>query len=177
METRWYFFIPIAPILVIILVIILLGGVSLTFFGYWLYDHVWYIWGFVCLIFLINFILIIRASDIICALSFLIASTCVLYYIYTRSTLFAYTNSSKFYLNLDYILCVIFYVVFVILLTVIILSVSWSFLDEDYSGTSILDNYHESIKYFFKILAVGAVGWGFNAFVYFVMMPLYSFTY
>ena len=171
MEIRWYFFFPIAPILVILLIVILLGGVAITAVGQWIYTSRWYIFGFFCLLTLINGIAILRASDIICAISFLVLAAPVLYYILNRSVLLAIDGIS---LNLDYILCVIAYVAFTIILSFVAFCLSYTFLDDEYTY-SITDNYRESIKYFLQTTAVSAVIWGFNAFVFYVVVPIYSF--
>ena len=176
METRWYYIIPITPILVILLILLGLGAVFVTFVGHGIYTYRWYIFGFFCLVSLINFFLIIKKSDIICGLSFLFSASPVLYYILYRSELFATDDPSTVHINFDYILCVIFYIVITILMSVAVFSLSHTFLDKDYTY-SITDNYRESVKYFFKMLAVSAVGWGFNAFVFFVAVPIYSFDY
>lgn len=176
METRWYFFIPIVPILIVLLMLVIFGAVIITFLGHGIYTYRWYIFGFFSLVFLINFIALLRVSDVICGLSFLIGTSSVLFYIYNRSLLFAVNNNDNFHINLDYILCVIFYIVISILLSIVVISLSHTLLDEDYTY-SIIDNYRESVKYFFKMLGISAVGWGFNAFVFFVVVPIYSFSY
>lgn len=176
MEKRWYFFIPFAPVLVVLLMLVIFGAVMITFLGHGVYTYRWYIFGFFCLIFLINFIVLLRASDVICGLSFLVSTSSVLYYIFNRSLLFAVDNPDSIHINLDYILCIIFYIVISILLSIAVICLSHVLLDEDYTY-SIIDNYRESIKYFFKMLGISAVGWGFNAFVFFVVVPIYSFSY
>lgn len=171
------FTIPIALILIVFFGALFTGGVLANMLGLWIFDHKWYIFAFFCIVFLINFFLILKESNIICALSGLVATSSVLFYTINRSFLLGEVDEIMAKLNVDYILCVIFYIAIAVSLTYAVIRASWYFL-EDYSGKGTISEIRrESFSYSLKMLGIGALCWGFDAFVFFVIVPIYSFTY
>ena len=166
-ETRWYFFVPIAPILIIIAAVIIGGSAMIIETGLWIHKHIWYVFGVFAAVFIINFIILIIKSNFTCALSFLLTTSFFFFYLLNRNEFIGTAPDGSFSEWIGYIFNFALFVIITLALCIGLIIFSWFFLGEECRrGYSLSEKFHATLTYFFIELIVAAIGWGFNALVF-----------